>query len=248
VSSRPSDAPAGQPEHPLGLRHVQLLVLGANGPTGRQVVRQALQRGYHVQALTRHPETFPIHHDQLDVIAGDATGEGVLDRAVADSDAVICTIGTSFTRQPVQVYSATARLLVEAMGRHGKRRLIVVTSGGVDASHQPAGIVGRLSRSVMREHVGKSVYDDMEKMEFAVSASDLDWTIVRPPGLSDEPGSGYAVAETSIDGPFMSREDLAAMLLDHVDDDRFTRKVAAVTTPGLKVSALHMIRREVLKR
>ena len=229
-------------------RQSRLLVLGANGPTGRRTVQQALARGYDVQALTRHPATFPLQHGRLQVVAGDATDDGVVDAAVAGTDAVICTIGTSFTRQPVEVYSTSARLLVESMGRHRKRRLIVVTSGGVDTSHQPEGIVGRLSRSVMRDHLGRTVYDDMEKMESTVSASDLDWTIVRPPGLTDEPGTGYAVAETSIDGPFLSRDDLARMLLDQLDDDQFTRKVAAVTTPGLRVGALYMLRREVLKR
>jgi len=201
-----------------------------------------------VHALTRHPETFPLQHERLHVIAGDATDAGVIDAAVTGTDAVICTIGTSFTRHPVRVYSASAHLLVEAMSRHRRRRLIVVTSGGVDAAHQPAGIGGRLSRSLMRNHVGKSVYDDMERMEASVSASDLDWTIVRPPGLTDEPGSGYAVARTRIDGPFMAREDLAESLLDQLEDDRFVRTIAAVTTPGLEVSAWYMFRREVLKR
>ncbi len=229
-------------------RHARLLVLGANGPTGRQTVRQALARGHQVHALTRHPESVPLQHDQLKVIAGDATDDGVIDAAVATTDAVICTIGAAFTRGPVEVYSTSARLLVRSMGRHHRRRLIVVTSGGVDTSHQPAGIVGRLSRSIMRDRVGKTVYDDMERMEQAVSASDLHWTIVRPPGLTDEPGTGYAVAENGIDGPFASREDLAGMLLDQLEDDQFVRKVAAVTTPGLTVSALYMLRREVLKR
>ncbi|WP_380163955.1 NAD(P)-dependent oxidoreductase [Jannaschia sp. R86511] len=226
----------------------RLLVLGANGPTGRQTVHQALTRGHQVSALTRHPETFPLHHDRLQVIAGDATDEGVIDAAVAATDAVICTIGAAFTRRPVVVYSTSARLLVEAMDQHHRRRLIVVTSGGVDADHRPAGFAARLSRSVVRDHVGKTVYDDMAKMERVVSASDLDWTVVRPPGLTDEPGTGYAVAEDSIDGPVMSREDLAGMLLDQLEDDRFLRKVAAVTTPGLTVSAWRMLRREVLKR
>ncbi len=244
---RPDPSPghgegAGRPRHP------RLLVLGANGPTGRQTVQQALARGHEVHALTRHPETFPLSHDRLHVIAGDATDADVIDAAVAGSDAVICTIGTPFTREPVEVYSTSARLLVESMGRHRTQRLVVVTSGGVDTSHQPKGIAGRLSRSVLRNRVGKTVYDDMEKMELAVSASDLDWTIVRPPGLTDEPGTGYAVAAIRIDGPFMSREDLAAMLLDQLDDDRFTRSIAAVTTPGLKVSGWYMLRREVLKR
>lgn len=247
------DSPNG-PVHPSSttgtrrLRHARLLVLGANGPTGRQTVRRGLARGHEVHALTRHPETFPLQHARLHVVAGDATDDGVVDAAVASADAVICTIGTSFTRKPVQVYSASARRLVDAMGRHGRRRLIVVTSGGVDATHQPAGRVGRWSRSLLRNHVGKSVYDDMQEMESVVSASDLDWTIVRPPGLSDDPGTGYAVARTTIDGPAMSREDLAEALLDQLDDDRFVGEIAAVTTSGLAVSALRMFRREVLKR
>lgn len=146
------------------------------------------------------------------------------------------------------MYSISARLLVDSMTRRGKRRLLVLTSGGVDAAHQPDGIAGRLSKALMRDYLGKTVYDDMEKMETAVSASDLDWTIVRPPGLTDEPGTGYAIAETRIDGPFMTREDLAEMVLDQLGDDRFIRKIAAVATPGLKVNAWYMFRREVLKR
>ena len=250
--SQGGPAAAGAAEAPAGeacsSRHARLLVLGANGPTGRQVVAQALDRGHEVHALTRHPETFPLRHDRLHVIAGDATDEGVIDAAVRATDAVICTIGAAFTRKPVEVYSTTARLLAASMRHHGKRRLVVVTSGGVDTAHRPEGIAGRVSKAVVRDVVGKTVYDDMEKMESTVSATDLDWTIVRPPGLTDEPGTGYETAENSIDGPFMSREDLARMLLDQLDDDRFNRKVAAVTTPGLRVSAWSMFRREVLKR
>ncbi|MCO7218281.1 NAD(P)-dependent oxidoreductase [Klenkia sp. PcliD-1-E] len=233
---------------PGGPRHPRLLVLGANGPTGRRVVQQALDRGHEVAALTRHPEAFPIRHERLRVVAGDATDPDTVDTAVAATDAVICTIGAAFTRQPVQVYSTSARLLVESMTRHHRRRLLVVTSGGVDTGHQPRGALARLSRSVMRDHVGRTVYDDMEQMEATVSASDLDWTIVRPPGLTNSPGTGYAVADTRIDGPVMSRDDLAAMLLDHLDDDRHLRAVAAVTTPGLRVSAWDMLHHEVLKR
>ena len=229
-------------------RHARLLILGANGPTGRLSVQKALDRGHHVHAITRHPETFPLRHERLRVIAGDATDEGVIDAAVAETDAVICTIGAAFTRAPVEVYSTSARLLVESMTRRGKRRLLVLTSGGVDVSDQPDGIAGRLSKAVMRDFFGKTVYDDMEKMETAVSGSDLDWTIVRPPGLTNEPGTGYAIAETRIKGPFMAREDLAEMVLDQLDDDRFVRKIAAVATPGLEVSAWYMFRREVLKR
>ena len=227
----------------------RVLVLGANGPSGRQVVRQALDRGLAVEALTRRPQSFPIEHDRLRVIGGDATDPATVDAAVAACDAVVSVIGTSFTWHPVEVYSTTARLVVAAMQRHGQRRFLAVTSAGVrPADAHGGGFVLRAMFSVFRRTISRTVYDDMERMEAIVSASDLDWTVVRPPGLTDEPGTGYAVAEDRIDGPYCARGDLAAMLLDHLDDDRFVRRVAAVTTPGLHVSTAATIRRELLKR
>ncbi len=227
----------------------RVLVLGANGPSGRRTVRQALDRGLGVEALTRRPQTFPIRHERLHVVGGDATDPATVDAAVASCDAVISVIGTAFTWHPVEVYSATARLVVAAMERHGQRRLLAVTSAGVrPADAHEGGVVQGLVFSIVRRTISRTVYDDMEQMEAIVSASSLDWTIVRPPGLTDEPGTGYAVAENRIDGPYCARDDLAAMLLDHLDDDRFVRRIAAVTTPGLRVSAVQTIRRELLKR
>ncbi len=227
----------------------RVLVLGANGPSGRRTVQQALDRGLGVEALTRRPQTFPIRHERLHVVGGDATDPVTVDAAVASCDAVISVIGTAFTWHPVEVYSATARLVVAAMERHGQRRLLAVTSAGVrPADAHEGGVVQGLVFSIVRRTISRTVYDDMERMEAIVSASSLDWTIVRPPGLTDEPGTGYAVAENRIDGPYCARDDLAAMLLDHLDDDRFVRRIAAVTTPGLRVSAVQTIRRELLKR
>lgn len=228
--------------------HPRLLILGANGPTGRQTVHQALDRGLQVHALTRHPETFPIRNERLTVIAGDATDPDTIDAAVAACDVVINTIGAKFTRQPVEVYSVSTTLLIDAMQRHSRRRLLVVTSSGVQPSHLQQGLMDKLSYKIMRQYFGRTVYDDMQKMEDLVSASDLDWTIVHPPGLTNDPGAGYEVAENEITGSFCARQDLAEMMLDQLDDHRFVNRTAAVTTPGLHVSAVQMFRREILKR
>ncbi len=226
----------------------RVLVLGANGPSGRQTVRRGLDRGLEIHALTRHPEAFPIQHARLHVIGGDATDAATIDAAVASCDAVISVIGSAFTWRPVEVYSSSARLLVDAMQRHGRRRLVVVTSGGVPAHVRHGGVVQHLMFLLSRKTFTRTVYDDMEAMERLVSASTLNWTIVRPPVLSDDPGTGYAAAENSIDGPCIAREDLAAMLLDQLDDTHYVRKIAAVATPGLKVDVMKTIRREFLKR
>lgn len=228
----------------------RLLVLGANGPAGRRTVQQALDRGLHVDALTRRPGSFPIEHDRLRVVGGDATDPAVVDAAVAPVDAVISVIGAAFTRQPIEVYSVSARLVVAAMQRHGKRRLLAVTSTGLTPleERQDPPLLERVLAPLLRRTIGRTAYDDMERMEAIVSASDLDWTIVRPPGLTDEPGTGYAVAEHWIDGAYCARDDLATMLLDELDETRYLHRVAAVSTPGLRVSTVQTIRREILKR
>ena len=226
----------------------RLLVLGANGPTGREMVQQALDRGHDVRALTRRPDSFPLRHEQLKILAGDATDRVVIDDAVAQTDAVICTIGAKFTRHAVDVYSTSAHLLITAMAKHDRQRLIVVTSSGVAPSEHRHGPVQKGSYLLMRHTFARTVYDDMARMESYVTASDLDWTIVRPPGLTNTPGQGYVTQETEIDGAFCARPDLAAMLLDQLTHDRYVRKIAAVTTPGLSVSARQMFTEEVLKR
>lgn len=229
---------------------LRLLVLGANGPSGRRTVQQGLDRGLRVDALTRHPETFPIRHERLHVIGGDATDSAVVDAAVASCDAVISVIGSAFTRQPVGVYSASARLVVSALQRHGQRRLLVVTSSGLTPmSERPdPSLLERALHPLFRKTFGRTAYDDMERMEAIVSATSLDWTIVRPPGLTDEPGTGYATAENWIDGAYCARDNLATMLLDQLDDDRFVQRIAAVSTPGLHVKTMQTIKRELLKR
>ena len=229
-------------------RRPRLLVLGAYGPTGRHEVRQELDRGHEVRALTRRPDSFPLRHDRLQVLAGDATDRVVIDDAVAQTDAVICTIGATFTRHAVDVYSTSAHLLITAMAKHDRERLIVVTSSGVAPSEHRHGPVQKGSYLLMRHTFARTVYDDMARMESYVTASDLDWTIVRPPGLTNTPGQGYETQETEVDGAFCARPDLAEMLLDQVTDDRYVRKIAAVTTPGLSVSARQMFQEEVLKR
>ncbi len=229
-------------------RAQRLLVLGANGPTGRLVVQQALDRGFAVTALTRRPESFPVEHDRLTVVGGDATDERTMDAALDGCDAVVSTIGTAYTWRPVQVYSASGRLVVEAMRRAGLRRLIIVTSMGAPREVHGKGLGQTVLMRLLRNTFSRTLYDDMLRLEQIVTASGLDWTIVRPPGLSNDPGTGYAIADTTIDGPGMARADLAAMLLDQVADTAWIGRTAAVATPGLRLDPVKVVREEILKR
>ena len=93
--------------------------------------------------------------------------------------------------------------------------------------------------------LGKTVYEDMRRMEKLVRTSAIDWTIVRPSGLFDtEVVSNYDLAEDHIGGRFTARIDLAAALLAQVDDERYIRKILAVATAENVPSMAHLVLRE----
>ena len=221
---------------------MRVLVFGANGPTGRQVVAQALAAGHTVRAVTRRPAQFPLQHPDLEVVRGDATDAASVDQAVRDQDAVVSALGVPYSRKPISLYSASTELVVAAMGRHGVRRLVVITSANVEPHPRGRFFVDHVVEPFLTRVIGRTTYADMRQMEALITASDLDWTIVRPPALADGDRPGpYQVAEQTVPGMFATRPDVAAFLLSQLDDDRFSRKVAAIVSPYARPSLLKII-------
>jgi putative NADH-flavin reductase len=228
---------------------MRIVVFGANGPTGRLLVSQALAAGHEVTAVTRRPDTFPQQHPNLTVAGADVLDESAVDFVVAGANAVLSTLGVPFGRQPVTVYSVGARNILAAMERHNIRRLVVVSSSAIDPKPYPdAGFFfNRLLQPFVVNVLGKTVYEDMRRMEKLVRNSTVDWTIVRPSGLFDtELVSDYDLAEDHIGGRFTARTDLAAALLAQVDDERYVRKILAVTTSENVPSMAQLVLREAI--
>src|SRR5947208_2146768 len=84
---------------------MRIAVFGANGPTGRLLTQQSLDAGHDTIAVTRHPETFPVHAPRLRVVGGDVLDQDAVDRVVEGSDAVLSALGVPFGKAPVEVYS-----------------------------------------------------------------------------------------------------------------------------------------------
>lgn len=230
---------------------MRIAVFGANGPTGRLLTGQALAAGHRVAAITRQPGSFPLRHQRLDVVGADVLDATAVDTAVAGQEAVLSTLGVPPSKEPITTYSRGVANIVAAMKRQGVRRLAVVSSSGVDP--RPYSDGGFLFNRVMLPYVtrvlGKTLYDDMRRMEALVRASDLDWTILRPSGLYDLPSvTGYALVEGHADARFTSRTDLAASMLALLDDDRYVRATISVVTTVDNPTLLQWIRREALAK
>jgi putative NADH-flavin reductase len=226
---------------------MRIVVFGANGLTGRLLVSQALAAGHRVTAVTRHPDQFPQQHSNLTVAGADIHDQAAVDTVVGGANAVLSTLGVPFGRQPVTVYSLGTRNILAAMQRHHLRRLVVVSSSATDAKPYPdAGFFfNRVLQPFVVNLLGKTVYDDMRRMEELVRNSDLDWTIVRPSGLFDtEVVSDYDLAEDHIGGRFTARSDLAAAMLAQLDDQRYVRKTIAIATSQNVPSMAQLVLRE----
>jgi uncharacterized protein YbjT (DUF2867 family) len=212
---------------------MNIVVFGANGFTGRLLTEQALAAGHAVSAFTRHPETFPVTHDHLQVVHGDVFEVAAVDQAIAGQDAVLSTLGGPFSRKPVTVQAHGTANIVQAMQHHGVRRLVCVSSSAIDPYDDPK--EGFFFRKILQPLfvgvVGRGTYTDQRQMEATVMNSALDWTIVRPSGLFTSPAvSDYKVAEARIGGRFTSRVDLADFMLRQVAGRDYLRKTAAVAT------------------
>jgi len=228
---------------------MRLVIFGANGQTGRLLTQQALDAGHTVVAVTRRPDDFPIAHPALTVGGADVHDAAALVDIVAGADAVLSTLGVSFTREPVDTYSVGTRNIVAAMQTVGTRRLAIVSSAAVD--HYPertgAPFAMRLVEPIITRTIGKTVYDDMRRMETIVRESGLDWTIVRPSGLFDLPFvTEYIAGEVDPVGTFTSRTDLADYLL-RLASDTGDQDTVVISTTVDTPTMWQMIRREAFK-
>ena len=211
-----------------------LAVFGASGPTGLRVVRQALRDSHQVRAVTRRPDAYPISSPDLDVVGADVHDADGVDGAIPGVDAVISTFGVPYSRHAITVYSRGIAHITGAMARHGVNRLVCVSSTTVATQDAPGEslwwrtVVG----PVLRHVVGRTLYDDMHRMEEIVRSSGLDWTIVRPGGLFDaaEVTDDYEVSPQRLPGRLTSRADLADLLVTEATEPRYARSTIEVIT------------------
>ncbi|GIF46012.1 putative NADH-flavin reductase [Asanoa ferruginea] len=230
---------------------MKLVVFGANGATGRLLVREALAAGHLVVAATRHPRDFPLAGGRLVVEGIDVLDKDAVTWAVEGADVVLSTLGVPFTRKPITVYSAGIANIAGAMSRHGIKRLIAVSSSATEPSHHAEGgfLLNRVIQPLVTATIGRTTYADMRRMERFLRDSDLDWTVLRPSGLFDAASvSPYELREDRADGIFTSRIDLAASMLAQATSTEWIRRNVAVTTSVGAPTLVQMLRREAFGR
>ncbi|GAA3149508.1 SDR family oxidoreductase [Nonomuraea roseoviolacea subsp. carminata] len=196
-------------------------MFGATGRTGWRVVGQALHAGHEVTAVVRDPAALERHNlggPRLTVVRADVMDPAAIRPAVAGHDAVVSAIGPRGSG-PTTVCADSIASIMEAMAAEEVRRLVAVSASGF--VREGDGPLTRLVAKPILSRVLRHAFADMRRMEDLVRASRLDWTIVRPPQLTEGPRTGSyrsAIDRNVRGGVRVSRADLADCVLRCLDE------------------------------
>jgi len=200
---------------------MRLLVFGASGKTGHELVRQAIEHGHTVTAFVRTPGKLTIAGPSVRVLAGNVADSAAVAGAIPGHDAVVSALGVSTPLKHDADVIAGVQHIIAAMEEHRVRRLIYVSFIGVRESRAAVGFVLRYIAPIpLRQEIA-----DHEVKESLIRSSRLDWTIVRPPKLTDGPRTVCYRSGNDISTwkpvPVLSRSDVAHFVLQELVEPRY---------------------------
>lgn len=208
---------------------LRVLLIGATGGTGRELVQQALAQGHQVTAFVRDPARLQIEHANLRVAQGDVLDYATVESAMRGQDAVVSALGHRRFFYPNRIQSDGMRNVLRAMQACDVPRLICETALGIGSS------VGRLGLPhtffIMPLILGFYMWDKLRQEELII-ASDRDWVIVRPGVLTSGAARGVYRHGPNV-GSYLwpvriARADVADFMLKQLKDDGYLG-----TAPGL---------------
>jgi len=216
-----SEAPRQRPS--------RVLIVGATGGTGRQLVTQALERGYAVTALVRDPSRLQVDHPQLTVIRGNVLDDATVDAAMRGQEAVLSALGHKRYFYPTRILSEGTRNILRAMEAHGVQRLVCETSLGIGDS---VGRMGLYYTLFVIPVILPFYFWDKTRQERGIAESSAEWVIVRPAALTNGEKRGRSRHGRHVGSLLLtariSRADVADFMLNQLESDRYLR-----TAPGV---------------
>jgi putative NADH-flavin reductase len=206
---------------------MKLVVLGATGGTGLEIVRRGIERGHSITAFVRSPEKLRLFQQKIAVRQGDLLNSAGLEEAIQGHDAVVSAFGprVPIAKADADLLRRFALVLTRSMQNSGVTRVVIESVAFLfkNSVLPPTYLLGRL--------LFPGVVADSSAMEKIVRESNLQWTLVRPPQLTDKPYTGrYRVREGHLP-PFgfkISRADVADFMIQAAEDRSWIHKIAGI--------------------
>lgn len=207
---------------------MRILIFGASGKTGHELVKQALAQGHYVTAFVRNPSKLKISNENLKVFQGDVTNHFLVEVAVKGYDAVFSALGAASPFKYDQSIVDGVNNIVNAMQKNSVKRFIYMSAINVKESRRNAGLLIKIAATTLlrTETAGH------QAREKIIKQTGLDWTLVRPGGLSDGKHTGNYRSGEDIRAKgiaaAISRADAADFMLRQLTDRSYIRKAPVV--------------------
>lgn len=215
-----------------------IAVLGANGRTGIEIVKQALEKGWVVKALVRDKQKIKLANPNLHVVEGNPMRIDEVTKVVEETDAVYVALNIgrktdmpwSKVVSPLDLLRVSIDNTINAMQENGVKRVITVSAWGTGDSYKETNWIFKFLIKKTNVGVAYAGHEDQERL---LRKSGLDWTSVRPVGLSNS--EKQKSVRVSIKGDkklnmAISRKDVARFMLDIVDDEKYYQQEPSISS------------------
>ena len=211
---------------------MKIAIFGATGRTGRPLVDEALARGHEVRVLVRDSSRLSIVNPKLTIVQGDVMNPASVEETIQGQEAVISVLG-HVKGSPADIQTVATRNIINAMHKHGLKRLVSLTGASVGDPHDQPKLADRVVWLVMNMPFGgfKETLVDARNHLALLQASDLEWVVVRGPRLTEGPRRGqYKVGFISREsGMELSRADLPDFLLKELTDNTYLGQLPLIS-------------------
>jgi putative NADH-flavin reductase len=206
-----------------------IIVFGASGGVGTQVVMQALDKGFTVTAIVREPSAFKLEHPNLTIEKGDVMQPGSFLAAMRGKEAVISAIGSGNIK-PTTVYSQGIRNIIAAMRIRAVPRISAISAGGLYLNDTMGPVRRFLVKNIL-QRILREPYTDLRIMENELRATELQYTIVRPPRLTNKPlrGEYRSAINSHLQNPSnIARADVAHFLVNQLSNSQTFKTIVEI--------------------
>ncbi len=206
---------------------MRLAIFGATGGTGLELTKQALEHGHSVRVLVRNPNRMTLTNANMRIVLGSVLDHESVTKTVLGSDAVLNCLGQRTLLRNTRVVSVGTHLVMEVMKEQGVRRLVVESAFGAGESLR---LANWFQKAVFATLLA-APYEDKNLMEPEVKSSGLEWTILRPTGLTNGAGTGKYVVESgrAPKKSLVTRADVATAMLKAVEERLWIGEAPVVT-------------------
>lgn len=210
---------------------MNITIFGGTGKTGLLLIEKALQFGYIVTAFARTPSKISIQHSNLKIVKGELTDKDGISEAIKNAGVVISVLGPDQKTKGLIIANGIKNIL-DAMNRNGVKRLIAISTPSFKDKNDKFQF-GFAFGVFMVKNLIKDTYENIVLAGKHITESNLDWTLVRLPMLSNKPATGKLnigyTGEGKVNLFSLSREDLADFLIKQIGDTKYIKKSPVIS-------------------